>query len=236
MKVTAIEEAQDISNMNLDELIDSDNESEEETTKHVTILTSAYAYDDDSSDDELTFDELVASYKKLCIKNAEVCKQVEKKKIIIKEMEIEKNEHLATIDSLNSEMSMLNSKLDQMTKSFRMLNNGTDILEEILQFGQGAGAHTSLRMPAKENWYLDSGCSNHMTGRKNLLVDIKLEGTSYVTLGDGEIREVKGVGKLGCLGVPYLNNVLLLPGLAANLISITQLCDEGFNVRLTKEE
>src|SRR4051812_44490817 len=56
-------------------------------------------------------------------------------------------------------------------------------------------AHTSLRMPTKEDWYLDSGCSNHMTGRKNSLVDLKLEGNNYVTLGDGEIREVKGVGK-----------------------------------------
>src|SRR3954468_19678491 len=91
-------------------------------------------------------------------------------------------------------------------------------------------------MPAKEDWYLDSGCSNHMTGRKNPLVDFKLEGTSYVTLGDGEIREVKGVGKTEGQGVPNQNNVLLLQGLAANLISIIQLCEEGSYVRFTKEE
>ncbi|XP_058782378.1 uncharacterized protein LOC131656783 [Vicia villosa] len=86
-------------------------------------------------------------------------------------------------------------------------------------------------MPAKEDWYLDSGCSNHMTGRKNSLGDLKLEGNNYVTLGDGEIREVKGVGKTEGHGIPNLNNVLLVQGLAANLISISQLCDEGFNVR-----
>ncbi|XP_058767798.1 uncharacterized protein LOC131641510 [Vicia villosa] len=97
-------------------------------------------------------------------------------------------------------------------------------------------AHTSLRMPAKEDWYLDSGCSNHMSGRKNSLVDLKLEGNNYVTLGDGEIREVKGVGKIERRGIPNVNNVLLVQGLAANLISISQLCDEGFNVRFTKEE
>ncbi|XP_058786979.1 uncharacterized protein LOC131661450 [Vicia villosa] len=273
---------------------------------------------------------------KLCIKNDEVCKQVEKQKITVRELETEKNKHLATIDSLNSEMSMLNYKLDQMTKSFRMLNNGTDTLEEILAFGQeardmfGAGfvakaeftsgtrrskpeacmknqmtapmsqhrgnkrrshtkkkfqrwrchhfrrfghikpfcfrlvgypnqthqakpkhdslnrkqlrvaknvalvAHTSLRMPAKEDWYLDSGCSNHMIGRKNLLVDIKFDGTSYGTLGDGEIGEVKGVGKSECPGSPNLNSILLVQRLTANLISISQLCDEGFDVRFTK--
>src|SRR3954471_1906640 len=34
-------------------------------------------------------------------------------------------------------------------------------------------AHTSLRVSTKEDWYFDSGCSKHMTGIKNLLVDIK---------------------------------------------------------------
>ncbi|XP_058765612.1 uncharacterized protein LOC131639128 [Vicia villosa] len=49
-------------------------------------------------------------------------------------------------------------------------------------------AHTSLS-PAKEDWYLDSGCSNHMTGRKNSLVDLKLEGNKYVTLESDESDE-----------------------------------------------
>ncbi|XP_058784281.1 uncharacterized protein LOC131659056 [Vicia villosa] len=70
-----------------------------------------------------------------------------------------------------------------------------------------------------------------MTGRKNSLVDLKLEGNNYVTLGDGEIREVKGIGKTEGQSIPNLNNVLLVQGLAANLISISRLCDEGFNVR-----
>ncbi|XP_058733516.1 uncharacterized protein LOC131605140 [Vicia villosa] len=96
--------------------------------------------------------------------------------------------------------------------------------------------HTSLRMPTEEDWYLDSGCSNHMTGRKNSLVDLKLEGNNYVTLGDGDIREVKGVEKTEVVGIPNLNNVLLVQGLAANLISINQLCDEGFNARFTKDK
>src|ERR1044072_3427240 len=34
-------------------------------------------------------------------------------------------------------------------------------------------AHTSLRVSSKEDWYFDSGCSRHMTGMKNYLVDVK---------------------------------------------------------------
>ncbi|XP_058774874.1 uncharacterized protein LOC131649141 [Vicia villosa] len=38
------------------------------------------------------------------------------------------------------------------------------------------------------------------------------------------------------VSIPNLNKVLLVQGLAANLISISQLCDEGFNAKFTKDE
>ena len=57
---------------------DSESESEGESAKHVTALTSVCATDDDSSADELTFDELAAAYKKLCVTSAEVRVQGEK--------------------------------------------------------------------------------------------------------------------------------------------------------------
>ena len=97
-------------------------------------------------------------------------------------------------------------------------------------------AHTSLRVSAKEDWYFDSGCSRHMTGIKNLLNNVKPYTTSFVTFGDGAKGEIKGVGNLDCPGVPNLNEVLLVKGLTANLISISQLCDLGFKVNFSKSE
>lgn len=97
-------------------------------------------------------------------------------------------------------------------------------------------AHTSLRVSAKEDWYFDNVCSRHMTGIKNLLVDIKSHSISYVTFEDGAKGEIKGVGKLDCGGVPKLNDVLLVKGLTANLINISQLYDQGFKVNFTKAE
>src|SRR4051812_15310923 len=129
---------------------DEDSDSKKETAKHVTVSTRIYESDDDSSDDELTFDELAASYKKLCRENAEVCKQVEKQEVIIRDLEIEKSKHLAIIDSLSSEISMLNHKLDRMTKSFEMLNNGSDTQEEILEYGQRSGDMFGIGCVAKE--------------------------------------------------------------------------------------
>src|ERR1044072_1638492 len=75
-----------------------------------------------------------------------------------------------------------------------------------------------------------------MTGMKSYLVDLKAYATSYVTFGDGDKGRIKGIGKLDRTGSPVLDEVLLVEGLTANLISISQLCDQGFEVRFSKEE
>ncbi|WJX88834.1 hypothetical protein P8452_70878 [Trifolium repens] len=97
-------------------------------------------------------------------------------------------------------------------------------------------AHTSLRASSREDWYFDSGCSRHMTGVEKFLKDIKSYNTSYVTFGDGAKGEIKGIGKLHNSGLPKLDNVLLVKGLKVNLISISQLCDQGLKVDFTKNE
>jgi hypothetical protein len=73
-----------------------------------------------------------------------------------------------------------------------------------------------------------------MTGVKKYLVDIKSYSTSFVTFGEGAKGEIKGVGKLVCTGLLKLDDVLLVKGLTANLISISQLCDQGLKVNFTK--
>ncbi|CAJ2652046.1 unnamed protein product [Trifolium pratense] len=100
----------------------------------------------------------------------------------------------------------------------------------------GLIAHTSLRASSRETWYFDSGCSRHMTGVEHYLEDLKSYATSFVTFGDGAKGEIKGVGKLANHGLPKLDNVLLVKGLKANLISISQLCDQGMKVNFTKAE
>jgi len=100
----------------------------------------------------------------------------------------------------------------------------------------GLIAYTSLRDSTRDDWYFDSGCSRHMTGVEKFLVDIKPRSTSYVTFGDGSKSEIKGVGRVDYAGQPCLDNVLFVKGLAANLISISQLCDQGYKVNFTQSE
>lgn len=82
-------------------------------------------------------------------------------------------------------------------------------------------------------WYLDSGCSNHMTGNKNLFLDIDKSMTSEVRMGDNNRVKVCGIGTVVVLtkfGRKLLHNVMYVPGLAQNLISVGQLMKMGYLV------
>ena len=78
-------------------------------------------------------------------------------------------------------------------------------------------------------WYLDSGCSRHMTGNKSLLNDIKKVTAGSVTFGDSSKGSIIGIGNIGNEHFK-IANVQLVTGLKYNLLSISQLCDNGFKV------
>ena len=90
-------------------------------------------------------------------------------------------------------------------------------------------------MNAKQKWYFDSGSSKHMTGNKKLLSNLQPCGLESVTFNDGVKGTITGMGLLKVLGIPELENVLLV-GLKVNLISISQLCDQNLFVRFTKNK
>ncbi|XP_034203559.1 uncharacterized protein LOC117634012 [Prunus dulcis] len=74
-----------------------------------------------------------------------------------------------------------------------------------------------------EVWYLDKGCSNHMTGREDLLVDIDRNVTAKVEMGTGQLVEVTGKGSLVVetkMGKKYIKEVMLVLGLKENLLSV----------------
>ncbi|XP_019153473.1 PREDICTED: uncharacterized protein LOC109149934 [Ipomoea nil] len=86
----------------------------------------------------------------------------------------------------------------------------------------------------KERWHFDSGCSRHMTGDAKFLNNIK-ESTREVTFGDEVKGKITGISTLNVTGLPKLKQVLLVEGLHANLISISQLCDQEWKVCFTKD-
>ncbi|CAN1215725.1 Retrovirus-related Pol polyprotein from transposon TNT 1-94, partial [Linum perenne] len=75
-------------------------------------------------------------------------------------------------------------------------------------------------------WILDSGCSHHMPGNKNLFLNLNYTNKGTVTLGDNCSCKIIGVGCVGNKNNTYLNKVMLVDGLKHNLISISQMCDK----------
>ena len=55
-----------------------------------------------------------------------------------------------------------------------------------------------------------------------------------MTFSDGAKIRILGIGNLIKSGLPKLDNVLLVKGLTDNLISISQLCDQGMEVNFNK--
>jgi len=130
----------------------------------VTTLTGRCEYDEESIDDgELTYEELAASCKELYTRSEEVMAQLvaeknklvsakpdiqnevtllssklEKQKKTINDFCLEKEKLMSIITSLKEE-NTLKSKLENMTKSVRMLNNGSNVLDERLQVGKSSG-------------------------------------------------------------------------------------------------
>ena len=82
----------------------------------------------------------------------------------------------------------------------------------------------------KKSWYIDSGCSKHMTGDASKFTHISPKNSGHVTYGDNNKGKILGVGKIGTNPFTSIKNVLVVDGLKHSLLSVSQLCDKGFLV------
>ncbi|XP_070026701.1 intracellular protein transport protein USO1-like [Nicotiana sylvestris] len=76
-------------------------------------------------------------------------------------------------------------------------------------------------------WYMDSGCSKHMTGNKDQFLSLEDLKGGNVIFGNGKKGGIIGVGKVGKTDSHSIENVYLIDGLKYSLISVSQLCDRG---------
>ncbi|CAL1409822.1 unnamed protein product [Linum trigynum] len=79
-------------------------------------------------------------------------------------------------------------------------------------------------------WFLDSGCSNHMTGNKKWFTDLNTSAACTVRLGNNTRLEVAGKGtvKLTVNQLPItIQDVFYVPALKSNLLSMGQWQEKG---------
>ncbi|GJZ71951.1 putative ribonuclease H-like domain-containing protein [Tanacetum coccineum] len=88
----------------------------------------------------------------------------------------------------------------------------------------------------KDQGYVDSGCSRHMTGNMSYLSDFKELNGGYVTFGGGANGgRITGKGTLKT-GKLDFEDVYFVKELKFNLFSVSQMCDKKNNVLFTDTE
>ncbi|CAL8151068.1 unnamed protein product [Prunus armeniaca] len=90
---------------------------------------------------------------------------------------------------------------------------------------------TTTEIKTNGEWYVDSGCSNHMTGNLELLVDVRTNVAGKVQMPTGTLVSVAGIGSLRidtAKGRKYIRDVMYLPGLKENLLSVGQMDEHGY--------
>lgn len=85
------------------------------------------------------------------------------------------------------------------------------------------------------HWYLDSDCSRHMSRDKSVFKHFNEYRGSKVTFGDGNQSQIRGKWSVEIKGLSKLREVLYVKDLKANLLSISQICDDDCIVQFLKE-
>jgi hypothetical protein len=82
---------------------------------------------------------------------------------------------------------------------------------------------TDEKTDMSQVWFLDSGCSNHISGYKYLFEELDESYKKFVRLDTNKKIQVEGINKVvvqTAHNTRYLRNVYYIPQLSQNLLSI----------------
>ncbi|GJW29327.1 integrase, catalytic region, zinc finger, CCHC-type containing protein [Tanacetum coccineum] len=82
-------------------------------------------------------------------------------------------------------------------------------------------------------WYLDSGCSKHMTGDRSRLMNFMKKFIGTVRFGNDHFGAIMGYGDY-VIGDSVISRVYYVEGLGHNLFSVGQFCDSDLEVAFRK--
>ena len=93
---------------------------------------------------------------------------------------------------------------------------------------------TSFDKSDSLTWYLDSGCSNHMTCHEDWLCDLDKSRRRRVRFADGRTITAEGIGNMMVSRkngkATLIEEVLFVPEMDCNLISLGQLLEKKFSI------
>jgi hypothetical protein len=106
--------------------------------------------------------------------------------------------------------------------------------DDMMSFATAYIAHKTVDNQSVE-FHLDSGASDHLTCNKDLLLD-PIAYRSAVTIGDGSKLYSTHRGTMQVNQLIKVDNVLYVPNLSCNLLSVRQLLSGNFQVKFSRDE
>ncbi|KAB2634886.1 triacylglycerol lipase SDP1 [Pyrus ussuriensis x Pyrus communis] len=125
-----------------------------------------------------------------------------------------------------------NEKIEDTNKKEKIFEvEKPTMTETLMKDARALGLIQVTDVKVNHSWYIDNGCSNHITGDERLLVNIQRNLTSKVKMGTGEIVQVAGKRTLVIetkLRRKHIQKVMLVLGLEENLLSVGQMMEHGY--------
>jgi hypothetical protein len=86
------------------------------------------------------------------------------------------------------------------------------------------------------SWVLDSGYTNHMTGKSRMVTSFEKNNclSDCITFGDNSQKKVIGFGKISITTEHSISKVLL-ESLNYNVLLVSQLCEMDYNCLFTNK-
>ena len=88
----------------------------------------------------------------------------------------------------------------------------------------------------QEAWFLDTGASNHMTGKNNLFISLDESFKGDISFGDARKVDVQGRGDIliqAKNGIhQFITQVYYVPALKSNILSLGQLLEKEYEIVL----
>eukprot|EP00253_Pinus_taeda_P011421 PITA_11421 len=131
-------------------------------------------------------------------------------------------------NNFNHEDSECRSRFRQTTQKEQSSSAKTWRMKELRPERCGI----ALYAEGQENqWYINIGCLKHMTGDKEKLQSYSaLEKEKKVSFGNDTPVLIKGKGSVQLKEKVKAGNVMYVDGLKHNLLSVSQMCDQGTEV------
>ncbi|XP_019433840.1 PREDICTED: uncharacterized protein LOC109340575 [Lupinus angustifolius] len=131
------------------------------------------------------------------------------------------------------------AKDEESDEEVLLMAKSIDSCQEISKSDSALLMVTNQQEQNSSSWYLDSGCSNHMTGNKEWFVTLDNSVETRIKFAYDSIIKAEGIGKVMIKkkdgSISYISSVLYVPRMKSNLLSLGQLLEKGYKMRLEEK-